>query len=228
METSEFVIGQRWVSHSDTALGLGIVTDISGRRVTLGFPAADEERTYAIDNAPLSRIVYQQGEEIETFDGERYTVRAVEDLDGVLVYHADDGENIQPISEVKLAGSVNFSAPHQRLFAGQFDRNGAFRLRVATLQHMDRLRASPAQGLIGARTQHLPHQLYIAHEVARRHAPRVLLADEVGLGKTIEAGLILHYQLQTGRARRALIVVPDSLIHQWLVEMLRRFNLMFT
>ena len=228
METSEFVIGQRWVSHSDTALGLGIVTDISGRRVTLGFPAADEERTYAIDNAPLSRIVYQMGEEIETFEGEKYIVRAVEDLNGVLLYHADDGENIHQVSEVKLAGSVNFSAPHQRLFAGQFDRNGAFRLRVSTLEHMDRLRASPAQGLIGARTQHLPHQLYIAHEVARRHAPRVLLADEVGLGKTIEAGLILHYQLHTGRARRALIVVPDSLIHQWLVEMLRRFNLRFS
>ncbi|MBE0485847.1 RNA polymerase-associated protein RapA [Marinobacter sp.] len=228
METSEFVIGQRWVSHSDTALGLGIVTDVSGRRVTLGFPAADEERTYAIDNAPLSRIIYQEGEDIETFDGEQYVVRAVEELNGVLVYHADDGDNVHQISEVKLAGSVNFSAPHQRLFAGQFDRNGAFRLRVSTLQHMDRLRASPAQGLIGARTQHLPHQLYIAHEVARRHAPRVLLADEVGLGKTIEAGLILHYQLHTGRARRALIVVPDSLIHQWLVEMLRRFNLRFS
>eukprot|EP00163_Fabomonas_tropica_P020193 TRINITY_DN3555_c0_g1_i1.p1 TRINITY_DN3555_c0_g1~~TRINITY_DN3555_c0_g1_i1.p1 ORF type:complete len:819 (+),score=95.71 TRINITY_DN3555_c0_g1_i1:8773-11229(+) len=93
---------------------------------------------------------------------------------------------------------------------------------------MDRLRASPAQGLIGARTQHLPHQIYIAQEVARRHAPRVLLADEVGLGKTIEAGLILHYQLHTGRAKRALIVVPDSLVHQWLVEMLRRFNLRFS
>ncbi|KXS47738.1 MAG: ATP-dependent helicase HepA, partial [Marinobacter sp. T13-3] len=228
METSEFVIGQRWVSHNDSVLGLGIVTDVSGRRVTLGFPAADEERTYAIDNAPLSRIIFQLGEEIETFDGAKYIVRAVEDLDGVLMYHADDGENIHPISEVKLAGSVNFSAPHQRLFAGQFERNGAFRLRVATLQHLDRLRASPAQGLIGARTQHLPHQIYIANEVARRHAPRVLLADEVGLGKTIEAGLILHDQLQTGRAHRALIVVPDSLVHQWLVEMLRRFNLHFS
>ncbi len=228
MDTSEFVIGQRWVSHSDTGLGLGIVTEIAGRRVTLGFPAADEERTYAIDNAPLSRIVYQQGEEIETFDGDRYIVRAVEDIGGVLMYHADDGENIHQISEVKLAGSVNFSAPHQRLFAGQFDRNGAFRLRYATLQHLDRLRASPAQGLIGARTQHLPHQIYLAHEVAKRYAPRVLLADEVGLGKTIEAGLILHYQLHTGRARRVLVVVPDSLIHQWLVEMLRRFNLRFS
>ncbi|RBW49104.1 RNA polymerase-associated protein RapA [Marinobacter sp. F3R11] len=237
MDASELVIGQRWVSHSDTALGLGIVTEVSGRRVTLGFPAADEERTYAIDNAPLSRIVYQVGEEIETFDGARYLVRAVEEAGGVLMYHAvsladggesDEGENLEQISEVKLAGSVNFSAPHQRLFAGQFDRNGAFRLRFATVQHQDRLRASPARGLIGARTQHLQHQIYIAHEVAKRHAPRVLLADEVGLGKTIEAGLVLHYQLQTGRARRALIVVPDSLIHQWLVEMLRRFNLRFS
>src|SRR5690554_7259640 len=137
LDASDFAIGQRWVSHSDTALGLGIVTDISGRRITLGFPAADEERTYAIDNAPLSRIVYQLGEEIETFEGSRYLVRAVEDLGGVLLYHAeaiDDGEehekDLEQIYEVKLAGSVNFSAPHQRLFAGQFDRNGAFRLRL--------------------------------------------------------------------------------------------------
>jgi ATP-dependent helicase HepA len=44
----------------------------------------------------------------------------------------------------------------------------------------------------------IPHQLYIAHEVGKRFAPRVLLADEVGLGKTIEAGLIIHQQLKTG------------------------------
>ncbi len=229
MEAPAFAIGQRWVSHSDAGLGLGIVTDVSGRTVTLGFPAADEERTYAIDSAPLSRIVFQMGEEIETFDGRQLTVQAVEDLEGVRVYHAVDSDgDIQQISEVRLAAQISFSAPHQRLFAGQFDRSGAFRLRLATLEHQDRLARSPVQGLLGARTQHLPHQLYIAHEVARRFAPRVLLADEVGLGKTIEAGLIAHYQLHTGLARRVLLVVPDSLVHQWLVEMLRRFNLRFS
>ncbi len=48
------------------------------------------------------------------------------------------------------------------------------------------------------------------------------------MGKTIEAGMILHYQLHTGRAQRVLIIVPNTLIHQWLVEMRRRFNLYFS
>ncbi|MFX4729072.1 SNF2-related protein, partial [Acinetobacter baumannii] len=71
-------------------------------------------------------------------------------------------------------------------------------------------------------------QLLVAHTVASRLAPRVLLADEVGLGKTIEAGLVLHAQHRQGRAERVLVLVPDSLVHQWLVEMRRRFNLAFS
>ncbi|MFH3854553.1 RNA polymerase-associated protein RapA, partial [Acinetobacter baumannii] len=65
-------------------------------------------------------------------------------------------------------------------------------------------------------------------EVGKRFAPRVLLADEVGLGKTIEAGLIIHQQLKTGRSERILILVPDSLQYQWMIEMRRRFNLQFS
>jgi ATP-dependent helicase HepA len=55
-----------------------------------------------------------------------------------------------------------------------------------------------------------------------------MLADEVGLGKTIEAGLILHHRLINGLSNRVLIIVPETLLHQWLVEMLRRFNLRFS
>ncbi len=59
--------------------------------------------------------------------------------------------------------------------------------------------------MVGSRVGLIPHQLYIAHEVGQRFAARVLLADEVGLGKTIEAGLIIHQQLKTGRSERILI-----------------------
>ncbi|SQJ21586.1 ATP-dependent helicase HepA [Salmonella enterica subsp. enterica serovar Poona] len=68
----------------------------------------------------------------------------------------------------------------------------------------------PYSGLRGQRTNLIPHQLNIAHDVGRRHAPRVLLADEVGLGKTIEAGMILHQQLLSGAAERVLIIVPET------------------
>jgi len=89
---------------------------------------------------------------------------------------------------------------------------------------LHRSRQSPVRGFVGGRIDLIPHQLYIAQEVANRHAPRVMLSDEVGLGKTIEAGLILHRLRLSGRANRILVLVPESLVHQWFVELLRRFN----
>ena len=98
---------------------------------------------------------------------------------------------------------------------------------MAALEHQHRRRKSKVRGFVGGRIDLIPHQLYIASEVAGRLVPRVLLADEVGLGKTIEACLILHRLILTGRAQRVLILVPESLVHQWFVELLRRFNLWF-
>jgi len=58
----DYIVGQRWVSHADAQLGLGIVVDIEARRVTLSFPAVGEERTYAIENAPLTRLRFKAGD----------------------------------------------------------------------------------------------------------------------------------------------------------------------
>ena len=111
--------------------------------------------------------------------------------------------------------------------AGRIEPDVWFDLRYQTWLQGAAEARSPVQGLVGVRMGLIPHQLYIASEVAGRYAPRVLLADEVGLGKTIEAGLILHRLLLTGQVKRVLILVPEPLLHQWLVEMLRRFNLRF-
>ena len=229
MPTTPFQPGQRWVSNTESELGLGIVVKVADRRVEISFPAAGEKRTYAVDIAPLSRVHYEIGQQVKNTEGQSMTITEVEQHNGCLIYLGmDEDDEVVVLPELDLDSFVQFSNPQERLFAGQIDKNSAFRLRTESLQHYRRLQQSPVAGLLGARIQLLPHQLYIASEVANRYAPRVLLADEVGLGKTIEAGLIIHQQLITGRASRVLIAVPDSLVHQWLVEMLRRFNLFFT
>ena len=229
MPFSSFHPGQRWVSNTESELGLGIVLEVINRRVEISFPAAGQKRTYAVDNAPLSRVRYEKGQQVSHLEGQSMLITEVEEHNGCLVYlGTDESGQIMVLPEMDLDSFVQFSRPQERLFAGQIDRDKSFQLRLDTLRLQRQLQQSPVSGLLGARIQLLPHQLYIASEVASRYAPRVLLADEVGLGKTIEAGLIIHQQLITGRARRVLIVVPDSLVHQWLVEMLRRFNLFFT
>lgn len=225
----DYIIGQRWVSHADAQLGLGIVVDIEGRRVTLAFPAVGEERTYAIENAPLTRLRFKRGDRISTVDKSELVVTDVKEQHGLLVYVGSDHHEQQlTVSELELDAFVQLTTPQQRLLNGHFDKHGDFALRVATFFHLDTVQRSLVRGLLGSRTSLLPHQIYIANEVGQRHAPRVLLADEVGLGKTIEAGMIMQQQLLTGRASRILVVVPPSLLHQWLVEMLRRFNLHFS
>ncbi|GAB3395843.1 RNA polymerase-associated protein RapA [Azotobacter armeniacus] len=218
--------GQRWISDSEAELGLGTILTADGRLLTVLYPATGETRQYSLRNAPLTRVRFAPGDEITHFDGWKMIVREVEDQDGLLTYHGLDGQNqSRSLPETQLSNFIQFRLASDRLFAGQIDPLSWFGLRYHTLEHRSSLLQSSLWGLAGARTQPIAHQLHIAREVADRMAPRVLLADEVGLGKTIEAGLVIHRQLLSGRASRVLILVPENLQHQWLVEMRRRFNL---
>ena len=225
-----FSPGQRCISDAELEMGLGTILSVEGRQLTVLFLNTGETRTYAIQTAPLTRLIFVPGDTIKSHDGRSLTVIAVEESDEfLLTYHCRDADGTEvALPEGELDNDIQLNGPIERLFNGQIDKDKWFEIRYQTLQQLHKLSHSDLYGLIGCRTSLIPHQLYIAHEVANRYAPRVLLADEVGLGKTIEAGLILHQQLLTERANRVLIVVPDSLIHQWLVEMLRRFNLHFS
>jgi ATP-dependent helicase HepA len=224
-----FYPGQRWVSHSETELGLGVVESIEGRHVTLFYPAVEEPRVYALDNAPLSRVTFNVGDTVSHQGGQEVTIEQTQEHNHCMIYLCIDGQGEQVVlHEIDLDSTGAFNKPQSRLFTGQLDKNKLFDLRLKTLDFQRKLDQFKGFGLSGPRVQLLPHQFYIASKVTERNAARVLLADEVGLGKTIEAGLILHQQLSTGSIERVLIVVPDALIHQWLVELLRRFNLSFT
>jgi ATP-dependent helicase HepA len=224
-----FIAGQRWISNTESELGLGLILETSFNRVSVLFLACDERRIYATDNAPLTRVRFSIGDNIESVEDEKLTILKVTENDGILTYicENEDGETVE-LEEMDLNHHSQFNKPQERLFTGQTDPNAWFSLRYETWQHLQQHAKSPVKGLLGGRAALIPHQVFIAHEAANRAAPRIMLADEVGLGKTIEAGLILHHRLINGLSKRILIIVPESLLHQWLVEMLRRFNLKFS
>lgn len=227
--TTEFVAGQRWISDAEIELGLGTVLQVDKRSLILLFSLTGVTRTYSTATAPLTRVVFNPGDVITHAEGWQLKVTDVFNLDGLLVYQGTTATqgNLE-IIETQLAAQISFQGPRERLLTGQLDRNNEYLLRALSRQAQTQLAKDPLRGLRGPRVGLIPHQIYIAHEVGQRLAPRVLLADEVGLGKTIQAGLILHQQLITSRAQRALILVPGSLCHQWLVELLRRFGLPVT
>ena len=227
----DFMPGQRWISSTELQMGLGTILTVEHRTVSILFMATGETRLYAKDSAPLTRVVFGPGDSILTHEGWSLYIESVSEQQGLLSYHGykDDAPETRIIvEEAQLDNFIQLSSPSERLFSSQIDPNKWFELRYQTRLNNNQPGHSALYGLCGGRTSLIPHQLYIAHEVANRYAPRVLLADEVGLGKTIEAGMILHQQLLSEQARRVLIVVPETLVHQWLVEMLRRFNLHFS
>ena len=224
-----FAIGQRWISETENSLGLGMITALDFRSVTLHFPATDETRIYAVAQAPLTRIVLNKGEQLHHQAGWQGEVLDVQEMNGLLFYLVKNAQGEEIIvNEKELSPIISFSQAKDRLFSSQIDRSEHFALRYQTLLHQQAQFLSPLRGLRGNRAGLIPHQLHIAQEVGNRVNPRVLLADEVGLGKTIEAGMILQNQLFAEKVQRVLIIVPETLQHQWLVEMLRRFNLHFS
>lgn len=219
----DFYPNQRWASEGEPELGVGVVIEAKNNRVQIFFPLAGEMRQYALENAPLRRVIFKSGDTLVDTEKRPLVVERVQDNDELILYIGKD----RVLSEGDLGDVSVTHGVDDRLFTGDVETPAIFALRRATLEHDYTRRISPINGFVGGRIDLIPHQLYIAHEVSARYAPRVLLSDQVGLGKTIEACLILHRMLLSGQASRILILVPDSLVHQWFVEMLRRFNLWF-
>jgi ATP-dependent helicase HepA len=218
-------VGQRCVSEREPELGLGLVTRVDRSRIEIRFPASGEQRLYALGTGVLKRVQFQVGETVTLRAGGALTIESVQTRDDGLLEYTGAGRTVR---EDALSDLTRITLPQERLMAGQADPSEVFDLRLRTLQAQARFRQSEVRGYLGGRLELIPHQLYLLDQVSRRQAPRVLLADEVGLGKTIEACLILQRLLITGQARRVLVLVPESLTHQWFVELLRRFNLWFS
>ena len=131
-------------------------------------------------------------------------------------------------SEADLRAPAPREGPAEQLASGRWGIPDDFRLRSeATRLDLER-RADALGALFASRVYVKPHQVSVAHQVLSAAQPRFVLADEVGLGKTIEAGLVLSALLHAGLVKRALVMAPSHLTVQWLAELFHKFNLLFS
>jgi ATP-dependent helicase HepA len=105
-------------------------------------------------------------------------------------------------------------------------RNFILRRRALVLD--DERRCDALGALLASRVMVKPHQVGVVQRVLSARRPRFILADEVGLGKTIEAGMIFSALRLSGLASRVLVVAPSHLTVQWLAELFHKFNQLFT
>ena len=115
-----------------------------------------------------------------------------------------------------------------RLAAGEMDEADDFLTRLDILHLLATREAGGLGSFLGGRVRLFPHQLHVAERATMRLPVRWLLADEVGLGKTIEAALIMNRLLHTQKIERCLVVAPEALTVQWLGELWRKYHQVFT
>ncbi|MCG8591123.1 MAG: SNF2-related protein [Proteobacteria bacterium] len=213
--------GQKILHPFNPELGVGVVRAIEDRYLRVYFPTADAELTLAAKGAGLTPLILAPGQRARLLET---------DEDVVIAEAIDDGYRLQDGREVSDAALWPLDVedtPVERLAGGRVDSLEAFRNRLAGLELRELREAGGLGSFLGGRIELFPHQLHTALAAVERDPVRWLLADEVGLGKTIEACLILSALIRTGRAERALVVAPSTLTIQWLGELYRKFHQVF-
>jgi ATP-dependent helicase HepA len=215
-----FVLGQRWFNEAEPELGIGIVDKVEHKTITLTFAAAKTRRIFAQAAPALKRVLHQMGEEITLESGEKLRIDQLQIVNHVAFYLC--GERVVP--EMELSSRLNIDQVQVKLKAGQFDEHKTYQLRQMTYQALKAYQQFPYKGFLGSKVRLLPHQCYLVSTISERTKIRVMLADEVGLGKTVEAALILKSLFLKERIHKALIIVPDSLVYQWYFELKNKFQ----
>lgn len=215
------------LSHRYNAdLGPGRVIELRGRQLQVEFPESEETLSFAVTSDALRPLEFEPESQarivstgevvtVESCDGERCRLRDGREL------------SIHELWPVPVEVS-----PIESLARGLVGSREDFRNRLDALR-LERIREADGLGsFLGGRIHLFPHQLYAADRACRLEAEenkpvRWLLADEVGLGKTVEACLIMNRLIHTGKAERTLVLAPETLTVQWLGELWRKYHQVF-
>ncbi len=220
-DDSAWQVGSKLVHPFNPELGIGEVREIDGRFLVVHFPGPDQDLTLAAEGAGLTRLVLTPGATARLREtGEKVEVAQAEGHR----YRLHDG---RVVDDVEIWPDRVVDTPVERLARLDLDSAESFVNRLDGLALMELREAGGLGSFLGGRIELFPHQLHAALRAFEQDPLRWLLADEVGLGKTVEACLILSALIRTGRAKRALVIAPSTLTVQWLGELYRKFHQVF-
>ncbi|HEX8819746.1 MAG TPA: helicase-related protein [Archangium sp.] len=222
----------RYLPQPEWGVGHLVSLQEEGAKALVLFPAREGDPVLvSTKGGALVHYALSKGEPVQTAKGRRATVLGEEEgargLRRYVIRYADGGgEDEMPESELHAL------APRSDLLStlreGRVGDSRAFALRKQALVLDDERRCDALGALLASRVMVKPHQVGVVQRVLSARRPRFVLADEVGLGKTIEAGMVFSALRLSGLARRVLVVAPSHLSVQWLVELFHKFNQLFT
>ena len=201
----------------------GYVDRIEGQRAYVVFDNGSEQ-TFSIDAGVLEATPFGIGDQVMRSDG------------GVGVVVGNVSTQTYPTAKVAFADGTSSNVaemalrpatlddPIERFRANQVGTATEFNLRSVAADLWTRHLHDSLVSLSHARVDLKPHQVSVVHRVTSSYPHRFLLSDEVGLGKTIEAAMIVKELRARGLARRVLILVPSGLARQWQFELKTKFN----
>jgi ATP-dependent helicase HepA len=220
----------RYLPQPEWGVGHLVRLSVDGGKAEVVFPSRPEPTIVSTKAGALVPQALGTGDRIHTAKGRLGVVTGeVPGGRGLRRYEVrfDEGDEDElPESEVHAE-----PPPPDVLAAlreGRVANARAFLLRRQALR-LDEERRNDALGaLLASRIMVKAHQIGVVQRVLSARAPRFILADEVGLGKTIEAGMVFSALRLSGLAARVLVVAPSHLTVQWLAELFHKFNQLFT
>jgi ATP-dependent helicase HepA len=214
--------GDRLVHRDNLALGAGRVVRVDGRTLEVEFPLSGTSLRLAAASPALTSCQLVPGQRVRTLDGPgSFVVAALLADDRIRLTDGTTRPAASLWPETEAGDLLD------RLAARDLDPLEDVALRLDALR-LARMREAGGLGsFLGGRIQLFPHQLHVAEHATAADPVRWLLADEVGLGKTVEACLILNHLVRTRRVERCLVVAPHTLTVQWLGELWRKYHQVF-
>ncbi|HYB93755.1 MAG TPA: helicase-related protein [Vicinamibacterales bacterium] len=221
--STRWTIGSYLTHRFNPELGIGRIVALEGRVLVVEFPRANTTLRFAANAEALVPVDLSAGRPVRVTATNHETTIAAVRGDGSFTLANGQHAASHALWPLELEGALL-----ERLAVGDLDDVDDFITRMNIL-HLLALREADGLGsFLGGRVRLFPHQLYVAERASAADPVRWLLADEVGLGKTIEASLILNRLVHLGKVTRCLVVAPDTLTVQWLGELWRKYHQVFT